>query len=151
MSNYKFRDSATPKPPYPDLLEPQNLRPRAYFPSLVFFSISFKNHSSLLFVHLINIKIMKRLSFLILLAFCMQGCSYSQNSKKTTMKETNTNNPVYSNTDTGSVNLSEEEWKKILPEDVLRHEHHPFLLHRLLFLARRVPTRVGVNHDPYFP
>ena len=34
------------------------------------------------------------------------------------MKEANKNNPVYSNTDTASVNLSEEEWKKILPEDV---------------------------------
>ena len=28
------------------------------------------------------------------------------------------NNPVYSNTDTSKVNLSEEEWKKILPEDI---------------------------------
>ena len=34
------------------------------------------------------------------------------------MKEPNKNNPVYSNTDSASVNLSEEEWKKILPEDV---------------------------------
>ena len=34
------------------------------------------------------------------------------------MKESNNNNPVYSNTDTTAVNLSEEEWKKILPEDV---------------------------------
>jgi len=28
------------------------------------------------------------------------------------------NNPVYSNTDSSSVTLSEDEWKKILPEDV---------------------------------
>jgi len=28
------------------------------------------------------------------------------------------NNPVYSNTDTSKVNLKEEEWKKVLPEDV---------------------------------
>lgn len=30
------------------------------------------------------------------------------------------NNPVYSNTDTGKVVLSEEEWKKILPQDVFQ-------------------------------
>ena len=28
------------------------------------------------------------------------------------------NNPVYSNTDTSKVNISEEEWKKVLPGDV---------------------------------
>lgn len=28
------------------------------------------------------------------------------------------NNPVYSHTDSGKVNLSEEEWKKILPADI---------------------------------
>ena len=30
------------------------------------------------------------------------------------------NNPAYSNTDTGKVVLSEEEWKKILPQDVFQ-------------------------------
>lgn len=34
------------------------------------------------------------------------------------MKDSSTNNPVYSNNDSVSVNLSEEEWKKILPEEV---------------------------------
>ena len=34
------------------------------------------------------------------------------------MDSTNKNNPVYSNTDTNQVNLSEEDWKKILPADV---------------------------------
>lgn len=61
---------------------------------------------------------MKQISFVILLAFCVQACSNSQTSKKIAMKEPNKNNPVYSNTDSASVNLSEEEWKKILPEDV---------------------------------
>ena len=61
---------------------------------------------------------MKQLSLLILLALCMQACSYSQPSKKVAMKETNKNNPVYSNNDSSAVNLSEDEWKKILPEDV---------------------------------
>ena len=61
---------------------------------------------------------MKAISVLLLSAILIQACSYSQNSKKITMKESNKNNPVYSNTDTTAVNLSEEEWKKILPEDV---------------------------------
>ena len=31
---------------------------------------------------------------------------------------TKKSNPIYSNTDTSKLNLSEEEWKKILPSDV---------------------------------
>ena len=61
---------------------------------------------------------MIRLAFFMLLAFSIQACTYSQTSKKTVMKDPNKNNPVYSNTDSSSVNLSEDEWKKILPEDV---------------------------------
>ncbi|NML20175.1 peptide-methionine (R)-S-oxide reductase MsrB [Pseudoflavitalea sp. G-6-1-2] len=34
------------------------------------------------------------------------------------MDSSKKNNPSYSRTDTGKVNLSEEEWKKILPADV---------------------------------
>ena len=34
------------------------------------------------------------------------------------MDTDNKNNPVYSHSDTSKVNLSEDEWKKILPEDV---------------------------------
>ena len=34
------------------------------------------------------------------------------------MDTTKKNNPVYSRTDSSKVNISEEEWKKILPEDV---------------------------------
>ncbi len=34
------------------------------------------------------------------------------------MKESDKNNPIYSNNDSSAVNLSEDEWKKILPEDV---------------------------------
>ncbi|MFL5787669.1 MAG: peptide-methionine (R)-S-oxide reductase MsrB [Flavisolibacter sp.] len=34
------------------------------------------------------------------------------------MDKVNKNNPVYSNTDTTKVNMTEEEWKKILPSDV---------------------------------
>lgn len=34
------------------------------------------------------------------------------------MDSPNKNNPIYSNTDTGKVVLSDEEWKKILPTEV---------------------------------
>lgn len=52
----------------------------------------------------------------------LQQCSYSQNKpgadKSDKMDNTKNNNPVYSNTDTSRVTMSEEEWKKILPSDV---------------------------------
>ena len=49
----------------------------------------------------------------------IQQCSYSQPSTKNekTMDEKKTN-PVYSRTDNGKLNLTEAEWKKILPEEV---------------------------------
>jgi peptide-methionine (R)-S-oxide reductase len=61
---------------------------------------------------------MKKLPLILLLALCFQACSYSQNSKKVAMNEPKKDNPVYSNNDSSTVNLSEDEWKKILPEDV---------------------------------
>ena len=59
----------------------------------------------------------------LLLAMGLQQCSFSQtdtaSAKKTAiMDTTKNNNPVYSNTDSSKVNLTEEEWKKILPADV---------------------------------
>ena len=54
-----------------------------------------------------------RLLSVALLAILFQQCSYSQSSKNTAKMDTDkTNNPVYSRTDSASVNLSEEEWKK---------------------------------------
>jgi peptide-methionine (R)-S-oxide reductase len=57
-----------------------------------------------------------------LLALSLQYCTYSQSSNKmkltsmdTTKKE---NNPVYSHSDSSKVNLSDDEWKKILPKDI---------------------------------
>jgi peptide-methionine (R)-S-oxide reductase len=62
---------------------------------------------------------MKRPLIFLLLAFLLQSCSYSQNSKPKQMESSsNKNNPVYSNTDSSQLNLSNDEWKKILPEDV---------------------------------
>ena len=62
-----------------------------------------------------------RYFILILSLACFQQCSYSQSSgpKKISMEaEKKTTNPVYSTSDTSKVNLSEEEWQKILPKDV---------------------------------
>ncbi|HZF63824.1 MAG TPA: peptide-methionine (R)-S-oxide reductase MsrB [Chitinophagaceae bacterium] len=61
---------------------------------------------------------MKHFLILMMLAVFLQACSYSQNSKTTKMEASNKNNPVYSNSDTGKVNLSDDEWQKILPKDV---------------------------------
>lgn len=56
------------------------------------------------------------------LAGLLQQCTYSQsnstNKPEKTMDTTKKNNPVYSQSDTSRVELSEAEWKKILPEDV---------------------------------
>ncbi len=58
----------------------------------------------------------------VLFAGLMQQCSYSQSSgsakKQTIMDSVKKNNPVYSTTDSSAVNISDDEWKKILPEDV---------------------------------
>ena len=59
---------------------------------------------------------MKKITLVLLLAAALQSCSYSQNVKSTTMNEKK--NPHYSQTDTGKLELSNDEWKKLLPEDV---------------------------------
>jgi peptide-methionine (R)-S-oxide reductase len=61
---------------------------------------------------------MKQLTLLLPLAFLLQFCTYSQSNKISTMDSTKNNNPVYSNTDTSKVTVSDDEWKKILPSDV---------------------------------
>jgi peptide-methionine (R)-S-oxide reductase len=70
---------------------------------------------------------------LILLLFLAVSLQYCTNSQSNSSKNNSTNmdnntqkkdglakegNPVYSTTDTSKVNISEEEWKKILPKDV---------------------------------
>lgn len=64
-----------------------------------------------------------RIFILFALTGLLQQCSYSQNNNsatKTAKMDTTTkkNNPAYSTTDTSKVNMSEEEWKKVLPADV---------------------------------
>lgn len=59
-----------------------------------------------------------------LILFCcvlfLEQCSYSQSSDKKEVKamDTSKKNPVYSRNSVEKVNLTEDEWKKILPEDV---------------------------------
>ena len=46
------------------------------------------------------------------------SCNSQQKQIKKDSMETKDKNPVYSNSDTSKVNLTEAEWKKALPEDV---------------------------------
>jgi peptide-methionine (R)-S-oxide reductase len=68
------------------------------------------------------LKPMNKLLLLLGLSGILQQCTYSQNnassSKNLSMDTIKKNNPVYSNTDTNQVSLTDEEWKKILPADV---------------------------------
>lgn len=69
---------------------------------------------------------MLRNTLILLLAFSLQQCSYSQSNTNTSKNnpikmdssKKKEGNPVYSTTDTSKVTMSEEEWKKILPADV---------------------------------
>ena len=62
---------------------------------------------------------MKRTIVFAALILLFQACTFSQTAKPKSMASTDkSNNPVYSHTDSAKVNLSEDEWKKILPADV---------------------------------
>jgi peptide-methionine (R)-S-oxide reductase len=63
---------------------------------------------------------MKRLLLLIPLAFGLQFCTYSQTQKSSTMDSNSKTNPAYSNSDSSKVELSNDEWKKILSPEVYR-------------------------------
>lgn len=58
----------------------------------------------------------------VLISGLLQQCHISQNNKHDNkpdkMDSIKKNNPVYSNTDSSKVALSEEEWKKVLPAEV---------------------------------
>ena len=63
-------------------------------------------------------------SYLQLLLICsiLFSCNTQENNSKSETKKTimteEKNNPHYSKTDTNKVNLTDEEWKNILPDDV---------------------------------
>ncbi len=61
---------------------------------------------------------LRNLIFL-MISLTVTNCSYSQNGeKKNSMEDGKKKLGVYSHTDSGKVNLTDEEWKKILPQDV---------------------------------
>ena len=66
------------------------------------------------------------LSSLLGLTACAQQKKDSSPSKSGTSKNIiqKPGNPYYSNTDTTKLNLSEAEWKKVLPEDVFEVARH---------------------------
>lgn len=63
-----------------------------------------------------------RISFIVMLGLIFQHCTYSQSSNKMKLNHMDSvnkpNNPAYSHKDTSKVNLSDEDWKKILPKEV---------------------------------
>jgi len=60
---------------------------------------------------------------MVLLVLGLQQCSYSQTSNNpklnaNAMDSSKKNNPTYSRNDNAPVNLTNEQWKKVLPKDV---------------------------------
>jgi peptide-methionine (R)-S-oxide reductase len=67
------------------------------------------------------------LNLSIFLAFTLTACGQSGNVNQTTMKMNSVDkpkNPYYSHTDTTKLNLTDAEWKKILPEDLYEVSRH---------------------------
>ena len=63
----------------------------------------------------------RRISIIILYAFSLIQCGGPQNNSianNSTMDNNQKDNPVYSTTDTSKVALTDEEWEKILPQNV---------------------------------
>lgn len=71
---------------------------------------------------IVDMKTVFKFFLLIVMTGLFRQCSFSQNNSTNNnaikMDSTKKNNPVYSNSDTNKVVLSEDEWKKILPQDV---------------------------------
>ncbi|MFM2369291.1 MAG: hypothetical protein RL619_1591 [Bacteroidota bacterium] len=64
---------------------------------------------------------------LFIFSACGQNTTKQNNIKKATSMENPINkpgNPYYSNTDTTKLNLTDAEWKKVLPEDVYEVMRH---------------------------
>jgi peptide-methionine (R)-S-oxide reductase len=60
----------------------------------------------------------KGVYIILMLVLIISSCNNAKNANTTTMNTEKTKNPLYSNTDSTKVNLSNEEWKKMLPSDV---------------------------------
>lgn len=61
---------------------------------------------------------MKQFKNIITLCFSILLMDCSSAQKKPDMEDNKINNPYYSRTDTGQINVSDAEWKKILSKDV---------------------------------
>ncbi|MBS1772696.1 MAG: peptide-methionine (R)-S-oxide reductase MsrB [Bacteroidetes bacterium] len=61
---------------------------------------------------------MRYLTVLFIIAAVVLFVQCSNAQKKDAMNDEHKNNPYYSRTDTKKLNVSNEEWKKILPKDV---------------------------------
>lgn len=62
-----------------------------------------------------------------IITFTLAACGQSRNVDQppgTMNKDNKTENPYYSHTDTTKLNLSDAEWKKILPEDLYEVSRH---------------------------
>lgn len=61
----------------------------------------------------------KTLSIFTMLLLLFTGCNTAQQKEKATLMDSiNKNNPYYSNSDTGKINLSNAEWNNLLPKEV---------------------------------
>lgn len=58
------------------------------------------------------------LQVLAITLLCSCQAQQTKTIKDSVMNESKKNNPVYSNTDTGKVTLTDGEWKKILPQEL---------------------------------
>lgn len=65
---------------------------------------------------------MKKVLHLILLAACINAAQTGYSQKKSS--EAKPKNPYYSRTDTKKLNLSDAEWKKVLPQDLYEVSRH---------------------------
>jgi peptide-methionine (R)-S-oxide reductase len=65
-------------------------------------------------------KFLLKIGFFTLIAAVFQQCGQTSDKNKRTNMDTNnkSDNPVYSRNDSAAVNLTDEEWKKILPKNV---------------------------------
>jgi peptide-methionine (R)-S-oxide reductase len=67
------------------------------------------------------------ISFHLIMAFSLIACSQNKKVNQTALNMNSINkpkNPYYSHTDTTRLNLTDAEWKKILPEDVYEVSRH---------------------------
>src|SRR5664280_774680 len=74
----------------------------------------------------------------------LNACGQSRNINQPAMTMNTISkpkNPYYSNTDTNKLNLSDAEWKKILPEDVYEVSRHAATERPVSYTHLTLPTK----------